>query len=39
MLLNNKTIDKNKAKIILKKLIFYGRYADDLINKAEDDLK
>lgn len=35
----NKTINKEKAKIILKKLEDYGRYSQDLIKKIEEDLK
>ena len=38
-LYRNKTIDNEKAKIILKKLKKYGRYSEDLIKKVEEDLK
>ena len=35
----NKTIDKEKAEIILKKLKEYGRYSNELIKKVEEDIK
>ena len=38
-LYRNKTIDNEKAKIILKKLKKYWRYSEDLIKKVEEDLK
>ena len=39
MLYKNKTINFETAKIILKKLMEYGRYSKELIRKVEEDLK
>lgn len=35
----NKMIEKEKANIILKKLIYYGRYSENLIKSTMEDLK
>ncbi len=38
-LYKEKELNKEESKTMLKKLIMYGRYSDELIKKAEDDLK